>query len=496
MAERMSGDFRGGVLIAELAGTSDADNVAGVVARHFECDSLEAVRYRSVGSALLVVLGNCESALGQVAEVAATLLDQDSAITILATSRAPLGVPGERVLVVEPMRTPNPSDLDDVRETPAVQLFVDRAVRSGARWDLSDDNLEVIGRLVARLDGHPLAIELAAGRSRMLGPPELVDHLDRQLDLLTRPGDPADGHQSLRMAIRTRHDPLLQRPQLLFRHLAIMSAPFDLALAHAVGGTTDSEFDTLDQLTELVNASLLDVRQNAEGITRYRRLDSIRAFGLEQLQLAGESDELGERYVDAVAAFGDSIVAAAIESFSADVVSRIRDQFVHLANAISWCVAHDDTAERAYRLFVPMYGPTGARIEVAALVCEVRERWTEPAPMQAEAFAVMGISSLLSGDHKTGGDLAREALAHPDGTAIAKMITHRGLGMIAAQERRTDEAKEHLERSIEIEIPFSAAFARELQISRSAAIYDPAESPAVIERFASSAETRFSTMRR
>lgn len=483
---RFEDRYDGGTLLAELSGTSDEDDIASIVARQLGFDSIEALRYRCAGSTTLVVLDNCESALKQISDVAQELADGDEAVRVLATSRAPLQVMGERVVNVEGLELPSGNGsqtTEAVASTAAARLFLDLAAAAGAGWSHTEENLRGVAQLVRQLDGLPLAIQLAAARSRVLSPPELVKLLDKQLDLLTRPGDDGDRHHSLRSAIAASYEPLADRLKSGFRRLSVLRGPFDLQLAHSLMGESGMEIDTLDLLTELVDASLVAVRANDNGRTDYRLFDSIRAFGLEQMGDA-EVAEASDAFVDAMVGFADSIVAKALEAFTPEVLGRIREQFGHLADAIAWCVDNDETPARAYRLFIPFYGPTGARSEVAQLARRVRGRWTTSAPLEAEAWAVMGNATFLAGETTLGISYSQEAAAHPEATALAKMISHRSMGFAAIQDGRVDEAKEHLQTAIDLAIPFSAAFARELRISLAAVTRDPDETAAAIETLA------------
>ena len=208
----------GQVLFTELAGSSDHDDIGGLVAAQHGFGTLESMRLSASSTPTLVILDNCESALRQAAEVAADLVGDDDRIRVLATSRAPLQIYGERIYVVEPLALPKEDMPLAVREAAAARLFIDRAEAAGATWPITDESLLAVGRLVRQLDGLPLAIELAAARSRMLAPAQLVEHLDRQLDLLEGPGEGATArHPSLRSAIQTSYDPLTDDQKAFFR---------------------------------------------------------------------------------------------------------------------------------------------------------------------------------------------------------------------------------------------------------------------------------------
>lgn len=470
--------FEGGVLVAELAGTNDDEDVIGLVARQLGANSLEAVRLRAVGKPTLIVLDNCESALVASRTIALHLIGGESDIQLVATSRSPLYALGERLVPVRPLSVSDHVGEDETTgaASAAEQLFLARAQEAGATWSPSPQNLLAVGQLTKRLNGLPLAIELAAARSRVLGPVELVDLLDRQLDLLVRPGSTSERHQSLRGVIETSYEPLAPPLQHVLRSLAFMATPFDLRLAHAVAGGQSTELDSLDLLSQLIDASLVDVRQTASGKTEYLLLDSIRAYGRERLIAEDEWAEVGERYVDAVTALANDLVAAALEAFSPAVLGAIQENFSHLVNAVGWCLEHDPSPARTYQMILLFFGPTGASTEIAELAQRVRDKWREPAPLQAEAFAVMGSLTFRAGRYEEGATLAAFAVAHEDATDMAKLMGLRTLGYTAAVQRDNQAAIDYIEAAVPLGLSFSAAFDREIRISRSAMVWDSAGS--------------------
>ncbi|MEM7142287.1 MAG: winged helix-turn-helix domain-containing protein, partial [Actinomycetota bacterium] len=312
-------------------------------------------------------------------------------------------------------------------------------------------------------DGLPLAIELAAARSRVLTPVELVTHLDAQLDVLARPGD--DGrHGSLRRAIETSYVPLDEGRRTQLQRLSTIPGSFDLRLAHRIAPAGPGELDTLDALSALVDSSLVDSRATADGHTHYRLLDTIRAYALEQLEASGKLEEVQEDFVSSMVDVADEILAEGMKHFSSALLERIRDRFPHLVAAIDWCLERDETADRAYRLILPFYGPTGARSEAAHLARRVAARWEGDAPLKPEALAVMATVTFVAADYDSGRAFAQAAIAHPDASDLARVIGYRTLGMIAATDQELETAKGLFERGLEAASGIEA-FARELRIS-------------------------------
>ncbi|MCV6967384.1 LuxR family transcriptional regulator [Mycobacterium intermedium] len=251
---------------------------------------------------LLVVLDNCEHLLDAVAALTAALLTSCPRLTLLATSREPIDVPGEVT-----WRVPSLSLDDD-----AVALFVDRARRARSDLGLTDDDIGTVKEICRRLDGMPLAIELAAARVRALSLDEIVGSLHDRFRLLTGGGRIAvRRQQTLRASVDWSHALLTDSERVLFRRLAVFLGGFDLAAARAVAGDTEVErFQVLDQLTLLVDKSLV-VADGGNGPTRYRLLETVRQYAGEKLDESGEADAIRARHRDYYAALAAGLDAPA-----------------------------------------------------------------------------------------------------------------------------------------------------------------------------------------
>jgi predicted ATPase/class 3 adenylate cyclase/DNA-binding CsgD family transcriptional regulator len=245
---------------------------------------------------MLILLDNCEHLLDASAELIACLLGGSPALTLLTTSREPIGVAGEMSWRVSSL------SLDDE----AIELFGDRARRTRPEFRVTADNREIVTEICRRLDGLPLAIELAAARVRALSPKEILDGLRDQFRLLTGGARTAvRRQQTLRASVDWSHDLLSEPEQVLFRRLAVFFGGFDLDAAHAIAAGADVErYQVLDQLTLLVDKSLVVAEDSPHG-TRYRLLETVRQYAQEKLREALEGDGVraGHRdYYTAVAA--------------------------------------------------------------------------------------------------------------------------------------------------------------------------------------------------
>jgi predicted ATPase/DNA-binding SARP family transcriptional activator len=288
--------FPDGVWLADLAGVSEPELVPSQVMESLgvrqsgDMPVIEALRYRLRSEELLLVLDNCEHLLDSCAPLAAELLGGSPGLRIVATSREPLGVPGEAVFAVPPLAVPAESaEAAAMAMSPAVRLFLDRAAAARTGSD-SLATPETVAGICRALDGLPLAIELAAARASALSVAEIETRLADKFRLLAyrRPVTGAR-HQALKAAIDWSYALLSASERSLFRALSVFAGGFRLAEAATVCAGGD-EADTLDLVDLLVGKSLVVAETLAAG-TRYRLLETIREYGVNQLDEAGEGDE-------------------------------------------------------------------------------------------------------------------------------------------------------------------------------------------------------------
>ena len=263
VAAETAAEFADGVWYVDLAPITDPDVVQVTVARALGLPDqpgqqtidvlLRFIRDRQ----MLILLDNCEHLLDASAELIAGLLAGSPALTLLTTSREPIGVAGEVSWRVSSL------SLDDE----AIELFGDRARRTKPEFRVTADNRETVTEICRRLDGLPLAIELAAARVRALSPTEILDSLHDQFRLLTGGARTAvRRQQTLRASVDWSHDLLSESEQVLFRRLAVFFGGFDVDAAHAVAAGADVErYQVLDQLTLLVDKSLVVAEDTGHG---------------------------------------------------------------------------------------------------------------------------------------------------------------------------------------------------------------------------------------
>jgi non-specific serine/threonine protein kinase len=289
VARQLARRFADGVWLVELAPAGDPALVAAVIAAALGVREQPGVPVAEVLAGvlarlqLLLVLDNCEHVIGAAAELCGGLLAAADDLQIVATSREPLRVAGEAVYRLEPLTLPGPGERAGGSE--AVVLFADRARRAGARLAVDEQAGPAVGRLVARLDGMPLAIELAAARVEALGLDQLLDRLDDSLALLAGGDRLAAGrHRSLAAAAQWSYQLLTGAEQRVFRAVSVFPAPFTLEAAEAVAGR-----EAVPAVLRLVDCSLLvPPRPGPDGRPRYAMLETLRGYGAGLLAEAGE----------------------------------------------------------------------------------------------------------------------------------------------------------------------------------------------------------------
>jgi predicted ATPase/class 3 adenylate cyclase/DNA-binding CsgD family transcriptional regulator len=338
IAARIAPEFGGGVWYADLAPVTHPGVVPVAVARALGLPDqpgrstmdtlLRFVRDRQ----MLVVLDNCEHLLDASAELVAALLGAAPGLMLLATSREPIGVAGE-----VSWRVPSLSLAHE-----AIELFVDRAHRARPDFRITDDNTTTVTEICRRLDGMPLAIELAAARVRALSLAEILDGLHDRFRLLTGGARTAvRRQQTLRASVDWSHALLTEPERVLFRRLAAFLGGFDLDAAQAVAGCDEVErYQVLDLLTLLVDKSLV-VADNSEGRTRYRLLETVRQYALEKLAESSEADAVRSRHRDHYTAMAALLDAPA----GSDYEQRVEQAEIEIDNlraAFGWSRENSD----------------------------------------------------------------------------------------------------------------------------------------------------------
>jgi non-specific serine/threonine protein kinase len=445
--------FADGVRWVPLAPVAEAALVLPTIARALGIVEAggqplsDAVRTHLAGRELLLVLDNVEQVLPAVPQVA-ELLAAAPALKVLATSRAVLRVAAEHRFVVPPLAVPaaeGQQSLAEVAGVEAVRLFVARAQAVRSDFVLAPDNVAAVAEVCRRLDGLPLALELAAARTNVLTPEALLARLEPRLPLLTGGARDVPAHQqTLRAAIAWSHDLLSPEERILFRRLAVFAGGCTLEAAEAVvaspGGSARPP-GVLDGVERLVDSSLLQREAATAGDARFGMLETVREYALEQLEASGEAGVLRRRQARWCRALAERAEPELKGPRQVAWLDRLDREHGNLRAALHWCLAQGE-AETGLRIGGPLHRfwhlrgyLAEGRTWLAALLS-----LPGPAPRAARARALFaaGVLAHAQGDapasraHSRASATLWGRLGDPGGRAHA-------LGIVSAAALRTGD---------------------------------------------------------
>lgn len=372
-AARLVQRYRDGAWLVDLAPIVDPEIVPVAVAstlrireRKGEAIS-DTICHHLADRSLLLVVDNCEHVIDAASELIVAMCAAAPGLRCLGTSREALRVRGEHVWQVPTLSLPpagteySPSEAEACE---AVQLFADRARAGDHRFVLDEGNLDAVVDLCRRLDGLPLAIELAAVRAAVMSPAEILRRLDARFALLTQcRRDEASHHQTLRDAIDWSHDLLEPKEQRLFRRLSVFAGGWTMAEAEATtSGAGVDAVEVLDLMAGLVRKSMV-VATTTDGQTRYGLLESLGAYARERLIEADEEDEFGDRFAGCFFELVDGLAPDMTGPGQAAAYATIGSEFDNLRATLDWFVSRG-RADRVLRLvrvlrtYLAEYRPT------------------------------------------------------------------------------------------------------------------------------------------
>jgi predicted ATPase/DNA-binding XRE family transcriptional regulator len=495
VAGRSRGAFADGVAFVPLAPLGDPDLVPSALAEALGIREVagrtlrEALEQHLQGMQMLLLIDNFEHLMG-AAPLVADLLGACPGLTVLVTSRAPLRLGGEHQFPVPPLPLPEgacPVSAGASERSAAVELFRQRAQAVSPDFELADADAATVTRICRRLDGLPLAIELAAARIKLFPPRALLDRLDRGLHLLGRGArDLPERQQTLRDAIAWSYDLLDVGEQALFRRLAVFAGGCSPEAAEAVCGRgTDGteEEEVLEGLAALVDGSLLvsGSETSAEwGVEepRFTMLQTIREYAAERLRSSGEAKEAQRKhamYYLALAEAAQPETSGRLDGVEwwSKLLRRLEGEHDNLRAALGWAVQNRE-AETGARLAVALW-----RLWIESTHLSEGRRWTEavlaldgaegrtaeaphglPARTRAYLLQIAGILAMAQGDHDRAGALHEEAmgvyrdLGHKKGVGASL----RELGFVAYERGDYERAVRLHERSLALAREFGTTF--------------------------------------
>ncbi|MFC7358788.1 ATP-binding protein [Nocardioides astragali] len=429
VANAVRRSFPDGIVLVELDQVSDPDLVASTVAvavglrEHSGRAPLDILTDYLAPRHLLLVLDNSEHLVDAIVELADALMQSCPDLRILATSREWLNVAGEVVFRVAPLGLPEAE-----REGPdrpgspnllqygAVELFVDRASSAVSDYRLTDHNRNDVAEICRRLDGLPLAIELAAARLRAFSEREVLTRLSDHPHLLSSSRSQAPSRQrTLRSCIEWSHGLCSEQEQLLWARLSVFTGGFELDTAEEVcAGDGLAAADVSGTIAHLIDKSILVGQRHGE-VIRYRMLDTIREFGREQLDQSGERARLRDRHRDAYLRLVERADADWVSPRQVEWFARLDREHVNIQAAVDYCLTESRDLDSAMRILTAVYhfywwGRGFAR-EGRLLLSRALDAPGPPTQVRAWALLIDAALALADGDFDVGGQRLASARA-------------------------------------------------------------------------------------
>jgi predicted ATPase/class 3 adenylate cyclase/DNA-binding CsgD family transcriptional regulator len=440
--------FPDGVRLVELAATTWATEVIGAVSdvvaptrddAAAADDPLRDLARRIGHRQALLVLDNCEQVVAECARIVDFFLDSCPRLSVLATSREPLTLDGEQVLLVEPL--PVAESSGDML-SPAVRLFIERAASGLGGFTPDEENMEAVVSICQRVDGIPLAIELAAARVAHISPAEILDRLDDRMEVLTGRGrSRPERHRTLTALLDWSYELLAPVEQRLFRRLSVLVGPTTVSSIEGVLAAEDLPMaEVFDALSSLVDKSLVSTSERS-GRSRYRLLDTVRRYAAFKLDEAGESSQLrrihAEWYADRLAEH---------EKGSEELSQLLESEFDDILAALHWA-----SGAGRVDLACRIAGSAWQRWEVRGHLMEGRQVLAslvdDPAAFSSPAYpaVVNGAAHLAfaAGDRQVAGQLHEDNLSRfvERGDRRGEGGTLNSLAVVALFDGRVDEAE-------------------------------------------------------
>jgi predicted ATPase/DNA-binding SARP family transcriptional activator len=347
------------------------------------------------GRRLLVVLDNCEHLIEPAAVLVEAILERCPDVRILATSREALAVPGEVQLPVSPLAVPaSDTEVEQVAGYPAVRLFLDRAASILPDLLVDSEVLQAVGLICRRLDGIPLALELAAARLVTLSPAELAERVLDQFAVLTSGSRTAEARQrTLRNTVDWSHDLLTAPEQVLFRRLAVFRGGWTLGAAERVLAHGDlPSAVVLDLLERLVQQSLV-VTDHAGPHTRYRMLETLRTYAADKLTDSGEAGELAGAHAGYFLQLAEQAETGLRGASQARWLASLREEHANVRAALAWLVRAEGRTDAALRLAgsLGLYWHMGRHLEGRETLRRVMALPGGSAPARARAMQAVSL---------------------------------------------------------------------------------------------------------
>lgn len=462
VAERMLLNFDDGVFFVEMAAVTQPEVVASTIAQPLGIKEesgkpvLELLKTHLREKKMLIVIDNFEQVVPAAPQIA-ELLAATERLKILVTSREILHVTPEVEFSVPPLNIPQPDDklsFEELKENEAIQLFADRARTAKATFLPTPENITDISAICSRLDGLPLAIELAAARAKILTPSAILSKLENRLNLLTGGArDMPERQQTMRGAVAWSYDLLSDLEKEIFLKVSVFSGGFRLESAEFVCGSS-AGLEVLDTVTSLIDKSLLVQKELPGGESRFRMLEVVRDFASEMLETNGEANAARRRHAEFYVSFGETAEPLLQTGQSAVWLERLEEEHDNIRGAMRWSLANEPSM--AIRLAVAtrnFWLVHGHLTEGFGWLKAATETGFDPPPaLRFKLLNGLGLAARFRGDYET----ARKA--YVDGLAAGReandkqgiALSNRGLGLVAMQRNDLDSARRHFDEGLSI----------------------------------------------
>jgi predicted ATPase/class 3 adenylate cyclase len=449
VAGEVQADFPHGVWLVELASLVDPSLITQAVAsalrvreeenRPLLATVIDFLRERT----LLLLLDNCEHLIEACASLAESLLHTGPKVRLLASSREALGINGEVIFPVPSLSTPDMRSLpplESLGQYEAVRLFVERAALALPGFILTADNAATVAQVCHRLDGIPLAIELAAARVRLLSVEQIAARLNDRFRLLTGGSRTAlPRQQTLRALIDWSYDLLTEAERTLLRRLSVFAGGWSLTAAEAVAADGErgaiTVGDVLDLLAQLVNKSLVMAKREQGAETRYRLLETIRQYAREKLWAAEEGEMMRHRHLDTFMRLAEEAEEEVTGPDQVAWLNRLEEELDNLRAAVEWAQANNPVAGirmiGALRRFLLVQGHINEGIAWLSQLMD-QPQAIPRTPLRVKALAAAAYLTIWRGDFIRSRALAQECLeiARELGDGEAEALAHHLLRVV------------------------------------------------------------------
>lgn len=484
VARRSLPHFADGVFFVELAAVNDPQLVASTIANTLGVKEAggknltDTLKNYLREKQMLLVLDNFEQIVS-AAPILSELLAAAPDLKILVTSRALLHLKAGREFIVPPLAVPGLSEppavagghdlmLGEISENESVKLFTERARATKSKFSLTEENAEVVAEICRRLDGLPLAIELAAARIKILSPSQILERLENRLKLLTGGAqDSPARQQTMRGTIEWSYDLLNETERVLFERLAVFAGGFTVEAAEAICHNYESNqdprsktknqrpsLDVLNGITSLVENSLLAQAETATGESRFRLLEVVREYGLERLAEKGEREEMRRSHAEFFLNLATTAQPHLSGTEQPKWFSILESEHDNLRTALVWSLETDaEKALRIARALWQFWFVRGHLSEGGANLREVLRRTTDLLiPVRGEALVGAGFLEQMRGNLEKAYEFCTEARALGEKIGDADIIASalNGLGIVAAAQNDETAARAFLEEGLRV----------------------------------------------